>query len=112
MKVGDTIPVMIAGQEVVRAKVTEMGDGTATLLIPGTIAVMSVRTELAPPEPVEGETEHVITGVEAPVQAQEAPKAENAPQAPEAQNVPATETVETSSTQGTEQTEAGNGQTD
>lgn len=108
MKVGDTIPVMIAGQEVVRAKVTEMGDGTATLLIPGTIAVMSVRTELAPPEPVGSETEHIITGVEAPVAA---PEAQNVP-ATEAQNVPEPSSTDTPAVENVEQTEAGNGQTD
>lgn len=64
MKLGDTFDVTVSGQVVAQAKVTEMGDGTATLLIPGTIAVMGVRTELAPPPPVEQETSHVLLGAE------------------------------------------------
>lgn len=81
MKVGDTVPVTIAGQVVAQAKVTEMGTDRATLLIPGTVVVMGVRTEIAPPEPVEQpvaepETEHVIAGVEPTPVEQTAPVVE------------------------------------
>lgn len=65
MKVGDKIPVTIAGQTVTSATVKELGDGTVTLEFPATRAVMGVRTEIdtAPPAQTSG-TEHAILGVE------------------------------------------------
>lgn len=66
MKVGDKVPVTIAGQVVAQASIKETGDGTATLVVPATLVVMATRTELAvetPPEDTTG-TETVITGVE------------------------------------------------
>lgn len=72
MKVGDTVPVVIAGQTVTQASVKELGDGTATLVVPATLVVMAVRTELAlapeesttAPEEGAGGAEHVVLGVE------------------------------------------------
>lgn len=66
MKVGDKVPVTIAGQAVTQAEVREMGDGQAVLIVPATRVVMAVRTELAyeAPAPVEPEKETIITGVE------------------------------------------------
>lgn len=62
MKVGDTVEVTIAGQTVAQAKVTEMGADRATLVIPGTVVVMGVRTDLAPEvtAPVEEPTRQTI----------------------------------------------------
>lgn len=66
MKIGDTIPVNIAGQTVANATVKEVGDGTATLVVPATLIVMATRTELSyeTPAPVEPERETIITGVD------------------------------------------------
>lgn len=64
MKVGDTVPVALAGHVVAQAQVKELSDGKAVLIIPATQVVMAVRTELdaVPAEPKETET--VITGAE------------------------------------------------
>lgn len=64
MKVGDKVPVTIAGQQVTLAVVTEMGDGTATLVFPATKAVMGVRTELDTTPVAPQGNEHAILGVE------------------------------------------------
>jgi hypothetical protein len=48
MKVGDKIPVTVAGAEVAQAEVKEVGDGTVTFIVPAKRVVMSVRTELDP----------------------------------------------------------------
>lgn len=66
MKAGDKVPVTIAGQVVAQATVRELGDGTVTLVVPGTLVVMAVRTEIAP-DPQQSavpETETLITGVD------------------------------------------------
>lgn len=66
MKVGDNIPVYIAGQVVANAKVRELGNDTATLVVPATLVVMAVRTELAGDAPAADTTgtETIITGVD------------------------------------------------
>lgn len=65
MKVGDTVPVYIAGHVVAQARVEAMGDGTATLIVPATRAIMGVRTDLTDlPEKEESGTDHQILGVE------------------------------------------------
>jgi hypothetical protein len=64
VKVGDKVPVTLAGHTVAQATVRELGDGTAVLVVPATQVTMAVRTELdAAPAPVK-ETETVITGVD------------------------------------------------
>ena len=66
MKVGDKVPVTIAGQKVADAEVRAMADGTVTLVFPATKVVMGTRTEIAPE--VTGNTDtgsdHQILGVE------------------------------------------------
>lgn len=71
MKVGDNIAVSIGGHVVAQAKVAEIADGRATLVVPGTVVVMAIRTELDR-APSEG-AEHIVTGVDRPV-AEEAPR--------------------------------------
>lgn len=66
MKVNDKVPVTIGGQVVAQANIKEVGDGQVTLVVPATLVVMATRTELSAPEPVEVETETIITGVETP----------------------------------------------
>lgn len=66
MRAGETVPVTIAGQVVAQATVKELGDGTATLVVPATLVVMAVRTELAVEQPAESTSETVITGVDRP----------------------------------------------
>lgn len=63
MKVGENIPVTIAGQVVANATITELSDGTATLVVPATRVVMATQTSLAVEEPSQ-ESETVILGVE------------------------------------------------
>lgn len=66
MKVGDKEPVIIAGQVVGYADISEIADGTATLVIPATRVVMGVRTSLTQdtaPVDTTG-TETIITGVD------------------------------------------------
>jgi len=48
MNVGDKVSVTIQGIEVAQAEVKEVGDGTATLIVPATRVVMATKTELAP----------------------------------------------------------------
>lgn len=48
MNVGEKVDVLIGGSVVAQAEVKEVGDGTATLIVPATRVVMAVRTELAP----------------------------------------------------------------
>lgn len=101
MKVGDTVEVTIAGQTVAQAKVTEMGTDRATLVIPGTVVVMGVRTEIAPsaPEPTpEVAVEHQVLGVEqaapaAPVEPPPAPVQQTAEPTPVEQPTPVAEPV-------------------
>lgn len=64
MKVGEAIPVSIAGQTVAQAKITHMEEGKVTLVVPGTIVVMATRTQIDTPEPVEPVKETIVTGVE------------------------------------------------
>lgn len=67
MKVGDKFPVSIAGHKVADAEVREVGEGTVTLVVPGTLVTMSTRTEIAPETPeekVETGSDHQILGVE------------------------------------------------
>ena len=66
MRQGDKVPVTIAGQVVAQATVRELGDGTVTLVVPGTLVVMAVRTEIAPDpqQTAVPETETLITGVD------------------------------------------------
>lgn len=48
MKQGDKVPAFISGHEVTQAEVKEVNqsDGTVTLLVPATLVVMGLRTEL------------------------------------------------------------------
>lgn len=64
MKVNDKVDVLIAGQVVAQATVKELGDGTATLVVPATLVVMATRTELTVEAPREQAVETVITGVD------------------------------------------------
>ena len=64
MEVGDKVQVDIAGHKVADATVKSIENGQATLVVPGTIVVMAVRTSLAPEvevpvEAAEG-TQHVL----------------------------------------------------
>lgn len=47
MKVGDKIDVVVAGQTVAQAEIKEVGDGTATFIVPATKVVMATKTELS-----------------------------------------------------------------
>lgn len=62
MKVNDTYPVQIAGQQVANATVKEVGDGTVTLLVPATLVVMATQTEISMAETQESHVE--VLGVE------------------------------------------------
>lgn len=65
MKRGDKIEVTIGGHVVANAEVTELDDGTATLVIPKTQVVMGVRTSLDPnPARTPGSVEHQVIGTE------------------------------------------------
>lgn len=66
MKVGDLIPVNIAGDVVAQAKITNMEDGVATLEFPATRVQMSYVTQLTTeaPAPVEPAKQTIITGVD------------------------------------------------
>lgn len=67
MKVGDGVPVTIAGQQVAQAVVKEMSDGVATLEFPATRVQMAYRVEIdTAPKPVESETHTEVLGVERP----------------------------------------------
>lgn len=65
MKVGDKVPVQIGPHTVAQATVKELGDGTATLLVPGTLVVMGTRTTLDDlPETQTNDVETLIVGVD------------------------------------------------
>jgi hypothetical protein len=65
MKLGDKIPVTIAGQTVTQAEVRELADGTVTLVFPATRVVMATRTELSTaPVVEERSTQTIIDGVD------------------------------------------------
>jgi hypothetical protein len=71
MKAGDKFPVLVGGMEITQAEVKSVdlnGDQpTATIMIPGTLAVVAISTQLAPPPPpekLEAGTEVIIDGVE------------------------------------------------
>lgn len=64
MKVKDQVEVKIEGQTVCMATVKELGDGTATLVVPATLVVMATRTELTVEEPMEQQKETQLLGVE------------------------------------------------
>lgn len=66
MKRGDKVPVHIGGHQVAMAEVKELEDGTATLVVPATLVVMGVRTELTDLPTTEPSTETIITGVDRP----------------------------------------------
>lgn len=68
MKVGDGVPVTIAGQTVAMATVKELGDGTATLVVPATLVVMGTRTELSDLPMEESGKQVIIEGVERPAE--------------------------------------------
>jgi len=96
MKIGDKIPVTIAGQTVAQAAVKEVGDGTVTLVVPATLVVMATRTELAHDAPSEPETETVITGVDRASGEESAPVGET----PNIDNSTTEDTVSTSDNNG------------
>lgn len=81
MKINDLVPVTIAGQVVAQATVREMSDGTATLVVPATLVVMAVRTELALETPAADTTgtETIITGVDRAGQSAEPVETASAP---------------------------------
>lgn len=68
MKVGDKVPVNIGMHVVAQAEVKNVNtkDSTATLVVPATLVVMGVRTELTDLPSTEPATETIISGVEAP----------------------------------------------
>lgn len=72
MKVGDTVPVNLGGHVVAQARVAEMHNDRATLVIPQTVVVMAVRTELDRAPADTSGTETIVTGVDrAEAQSQE-----------------------------------------
>lgn len=95
MKLKDTVPVTIAGQEVAQAEIVEISDGQVTLIVPARRVVMATRTEIAfeqppAPEPAEPEKEVLITGVDRATGEPEAPVVETpAPEAPAPVETPA-----------------------
>lgn len=65
MKVGDKFPVTVANQEVAQAEVKEIGEGTATLIVPATRVVMATKTELTvAPVAAEPAVQTIIDGVD------------------------------------------------
>lgn len=78
MKVNDTVPVLIAGQQVAVATVKEVGEGTVTLIVPGTAVVMATRTEITNPPAQEptGNQHILLDGVERTSAETSAPVAE------------------------------------
>lgn len=64
MKVGDSVPVALAGHVVAQARVKELSDGKAILDIPATRVTMAVRTELDAPPVAEPTKEVIIDGVD------------------------------------------------
>jgi len=91
VNVGDKIPVSIAGHTVAQATVKEIAEGQATLVVPGTIVVMAVRTELAPDVVAAPESQTVLLtdNVVTPEQAatQQVPQAQPAAQ-PQTETAP------------------------
>lgn len=73
MKVGDTVPVNIGHHTVAQAQVKSVDtkENTATLVVPATLVVMGIRTELTDLPSAESATETLITGVEAPTEPEE-----------------------------------------
>lgn len=100
MKVGDGVPVTIAGQQVAQAVVKEMSDGVATLEFPATRVQMAYRVEIdTAPKPVESETHTEVLGVEREVPAEPVAGTEGTEQKTE---TPTPETKETSTDESTE----------
>lgn len=66
MKVGDKVPVFIGGHTVAQAEVkaVDSSENTATLVVPATLVVMGVRTELTDLPGSEPATDTLITGVD------------------------------------------------
>lgn len=65
MKIGEKVPVQIGHHVVAQATVKELGDGTATLIVPATLVVMGTRTTLDDLPPAgESDTETLIMGVD------------------------------------------------
>lgn len=97
MKVGDKFPVSIAGHKIADAEVREVGEGTVTLIVPGTLVTMSTRTEIAPEAPeekVETGSDHQILGVERDgVAVEEAPVVEQPAPVGETQEITTSEQV-------------------
>jgi hypothetical protein len=107
MKAGDTYPVLVAGQVVAQATIKELGDGTATLVVPATLVVMATRTELTEEVKPEPEKDTVITGVDRPAtqEANEtAPVGENADKPAAPQPVEAPQPAETQDNAGPQKT--------
>lgn len=104
MKVGDTVPVTLAGDVVAQAKITAMEEGIATLEFPGTRVQMSYVTQLtpeAPAAPAEPSKQTIITGVDRVdgegniIDSSNAVAVPPVESAPVVENVENTETVET-----------------
>lgn len=91
MKVGDVVPVTIAGQTVAQAKVVELDSATVTLIVPATQVVMAVRTELDTAPVEESSKQVIIDGVERRAENEEVV----VPEQPVVQETPAPEVVET-----------------
>jgi len=94
MKVNETVPVLIAGQQVAVATVKEIGEGTVTLIVPGTVVVMATRTEIStPPTPEPSGNQHILLDE---VERTSAPVVAEEPTAPVDENIqnvaPATNT--------------------
>lgn len=105
MKIDDTVPVTIAGQVVAQARVRELGDGTATLVVPATLVVMATRTELTVETPNSDptEAESIITGVDRTSAQPEAPV--------ESATVGENPPLDNSSTNGTSEVSQASGET-
>lgn len=69
MKIGDKVPVNIGSHVVAQATVKELGDGTATLIVPATLVVMGTRTELSDLPEQEKSTEVILDAPERPAEA-------------------------------------------
>lgn len=48
MKVGDKIPVLVAGEQIAEAEIKEVGEGTVTFIVPARRVVMATKTEVDP----------------------------------------------------------------
>lgn len=100
MKVNDTVPVLIAGQQVAVATVKEVGEGTVTLIVPGTAVVMATRTEITNPPAQEptGNQHILLDGVERTSAEPVAPEATSAPVGQNQSDVAPATNVETTTT--------------